>query len=303
MITPQDVSVYYDTEDTFGDGGSAGTPVFSWIGIIDDVMNSYGNSMLECRGIGGIDVNALAVGMKDPEITLKWIVQKKRSVATAFDPATFFAYAKSFPTGLALGYEATFGASHFSLWYKGMQMDSLEVEFTVDSFIKASSKFVGQDITSANAVIGAASRASNPLDLANSYSLPLTGFDAEVFVNAAGAGDSPIANLKRASFYIKNNLTRIPVVRTDYATLLKYILKSRRELGGELTVYVEDKTQIDYLLNATPLDIRIDLEKSGNTPYFDFTGAKIDMGNLTTRLNEIPCEISLPFTATGISVG
>jgi len=257
----------------------------------------------ECRGIGSIDANAFADGLQSPEISLKWIVQRKRTVATAFNPVTLLAYAKTFPTyGLGIGWEATYGSSYMSLWYKGMMMDSLDIDFTIDSFIIATAKFVGHSIVDTAALIAATSRASNPISIANSYALPLTGQDAEVFYNAAGGADTALTNVKRVHLTINNHLARVPVIQTSNAQYLKYILKTRRELMGEIELYVEDKDEYANLLDATNLDIRIDLQKSDNTPYFDFTGAKLDRGSLTTRLNEIPCYVTLPFRATGITI-
>lgn len=304
VVCPEHVVVYYDAEDSYADGGSAGSPAFEWIGIIQDVPQTYEAARRECRGIGSIDVNAIANGLQSPEINLKWIVQRKRSVATAFDPKTFMDYVDTFPTyGLGIGWEATYGSSYASFWYKGMHIDKLEVDFTIDSFIIASAKLVGQQVVDAATLIAAASRASNPLNLANSYALPLTGNDAEVFLNAAGSGDSALTNVKRVHFSIANNLKRVPVIQTSNADLLKYIIKQRRELTGEIEVYFEDKTEYAYCLDATALDIRIDLQKTDNTPYFDFTGCKLDRSRITTRINEIPCYVTLPFVATGLSVG
>lgn len=304
VISPQDIAVYYDVEDTYADGGSAGSPDFAWIGIIQEATQIYENMKRECRGIGSVDPNAFASGMDSPEITLKWIIQRKRTVATAFDPKTFLDYAVTFPTGIGIEWLATYGAtpSYVSLWYKGMQIDSLDVEFDIEGFQIATAKLVGYSPTSGTSGVGN-SYASNPINLANSYALPLTGFDAEVFINAAGGADSAIDTLKRIKFSIKNNLRRIPVIQTSNSDKLKYILKSRRELTGEVTVYVEDKSQYDWLLNDTNLDIRIDLQKTDNTPYFNFTNCKLDRGSIMTRLNEIPCECTLPWKATGISVG
>jgi len=241
--------------------------------------------------------------MKAPDINLKWIVQQYES--GTFDPKTFMDYVDTFPTyGLGIGWEATYNAStYLTYWYKGCLIDRLDVDFTVDSFIIATAKLMAKSVTSSASLITAASRASNPIDLTNSECLPLTGHDAEVFVNAAGSGDSTIATVKRVHFSIQNNLKRIPVIQTSNPELLKYMVKSQRKLEGELELYVENKTQYDYLLNATALDIRIDLHKTDNSPYFDFTGCKIDLGSFTTRINEVPCFITLPFKATGLTVG
>lgn len=309
VLAPSDVSVLYDTENVYGDGAytnggcSPDYPDFKWIGIIEDVTQPYSNALRECRGIGSVDLMALAKSMKNPEVSLKWIIQRKRIVATTFNPLTFMDYAVTPPIGLALGYEATYGSNYLSLWYKGLMMDSLEVGFDIDDFQHATAKFVGQDLVVDSALITADSRASNPLDQVNGYALPLTGFDAEVFMNAAGVADVPLANVKKVHFYIKNNYVRIPVVRTSNEDLLKYVLRGKRELGGEITVYVETKSELDFLTESTLLDIRIDLQKTDNTPYFNFTNAKLDLGSLSTRLNEVPCELTLPFKATSIATG
>ena len=304
VVTPQSVQVYYDVEDSYADGGSAGSPDFAWVGIIQDAPQSFTNNKRQCRGIGSVDVNSLADGLQSPEITLKWIVQRKRTVATAFNPATLLAYANTFPTyGLGIEWLTTYGAtpSYVSLWYKGMLMDSLDVEFSIDSFITATAKFIGHSIVDGTEGVGN-SYATNPINLANSYALPLTGYDAEVFYNAAGGADTALTKVKSVRFSIKNKLRRIPVIQTSNSTYLKYIEKGQRELTGEIVCYMEDKTEYAHLLDATALDIRIDLQKTDNTPYFNFTGCKLDTGSISTNLTTVPCEVTLPFVATGITI-
>ena len=304
VLTPQDCQVYYDTEDSYADGGSAGSPAFAWIGIIQDAIQSFTNNKRECRGIGSIDVNALADGLQSPELTVKWIVQRKRTVATAFNPLTLLAYVNTFPT-YGLGIEAlyTVGATptYVSYWYKGMMMDALDIDFSIDSFIIATAKFVGHSIVDGTAGVGG-SYAASPLNLANSYALPLTGYDAEVFYNAAGGSDVALTKVKNVKLSIKNDLKRIPVIQTTASTNLKYIEKGRRQLSVELTLYAEDKTEYANLLDATALDIRVDLNKTDNTPYFNFTGCKPTIGTMNTRITEVPCEVNVSYTATGITI-
>lgn len=305
MISPQDVSVYFDIESSYGDGGSGGSPTFNWIGIIQDVTQGFTNNKLECRGIGSVDPNSFSNGLQSPEITIKYAIQRYNSDnVDAFDPAAFLSYAKTFPTGLGIGWEATYGSSpsYVSMWYKGMEIDSLEIDFNIDSFIIATVKLVGKQVVDAATLISAASREANPIDVSVNQSLPLTGYDAEVFYNAAGGGDTAITNVKSVKLSVKNNIRRIPAIQTSNAQYLKYIRKSKRELTGEIVAFMEDKTQLADLLDATNLDIRIDLQKSDNRPYLDFTGCKIDAGNVSTRINELPCLVTLPFKSTGITI-
>jgi len=303
VIAPEHIGVQYDVETAYADGGSGGSPDFAWIGIIQDAAQAFENMKRECRGIGSVDPNAFADGLQSPEITIKWVIQRKRTVATAFNPATLLAYAETFPsTGLGIEWLATYGStSYVSLWYKGMMIDTLDIDFSIDSFIIATAKFVGHSIVDGTASVGN-SYASNPISLANNYALPLTGYDAEVFMNAAGGADVALTEVKSVHLSVRNNLKRIPVIQTSNSTNLKYILKGRRELTGEIVCYIEDKTEYAHLLDATDLDIRVDLHKSDNVPYFNFTNAKLDRGSLTTRITEIPCEVTLPFRATALAV-
>lgn len=304
VIDPSCAQAYYDVETGFGDGGSGGSPDFAWIGIIQDVSNLSSYSKQTCRGIGSVDISAIRTGMKKPELTLKWIVQKKRTVATAFDPATLLGYAETFPaTGLGLEVLYTYGAtpSYVSLWFKGMMFDSLVLDWSIDSFVTATGKFVGQDLVTGVAGVGN-SYAANPLDITNSYAAPLTGYDTEVFFDVDGAGDVSQANIRRVRFEIQNSLARRPVIQATTPEKIKYLIKGARELRGEITIYLESRTAFDYVLGNNSLDIMLDLEKGGNTPRFDFTGCKIDDSVLSTRLREVPCEVTLPFTATALTV-
>jgi hypothetical protein len=306
VLAPENSQVRYGVENTYGDGdyssGCGGhNPAFHWIGIIEDVTSNYDNSLRECRGIGSIDISALATGMRNPEVSIKWIVQRKRG--STFVPLTFMNYAVTPPVGITIGQEATFGSSYLSLWYKGMMMDSLDVDFSIDDFIRATAKLVGRDVTVDNDLITADSRDTYAPDPVNSYYLPLTGQDAEVFLNSAGATDGDEAGVKKVHFYIKNNYVRIPVVRTTDSDLLAYILRGKRELGGELTIYVESFYELNRLKESTLMDLRINLQKTDDSPYFDFTNVKLDTGQLSTKVNEVPCELQIPFKAGAISTG
>jgi len=306
VIEPQHAQVYYDDEDTYGDGGSAGDPDWKWIGIIQDIANLNSYSKMGSRGVGSVDINAIRAGMKKPELTLKWIVQRERTVATVFDPTTFLAYAETFPTkGLGIEVLYTYGAtpSYVSLWYKGMLFNKLSLEWSIDSFVMATAQFYGQNLVTGVAKAGTSpTYASNPLNIVSSYALPLTGFDTEVFFDVDAGGDASQTNIKRVRIDILNKLQRRPVIQATNPELLKYIIRGQRELNGELTIYFENRTAFDYILGNNSLDIMIDLQKTDNGPRFDFTGCKLDDSILSTRITEFPCEVTLPFKATALSI-
>jgi len=307
VVGSENVKVYFDTEDTYGDGGSAGLPDFSWLGIVQEPAQAMDNNLSECRGIGDIDINSLRPGMVAPDLDIKYIIQKYKAGGCAYgdwDPATFLKYATTFPTGLGLEWLASFGATPtiISLWYKGFLVDSLEIDFTADSFVTASVKLLGQNIAVGTAAVGN-SYEDNPLDLANSNCLPLTGFDAEVFMNATGAVDVPLTNVKSVKLSVKNHLARIPVIRSATPTLLKYIQRTKRELTGEIVVFMESSSEYKDLVDMTDLDIRVDLDSTQDRPYFDFSHCTLDKGSIGTRINEFPCDVVLPFKAVSLTIG
>jgi hypothetical protein len=303
VIDPSTAQVYYDDEDSYGDGGSAGSPNFKWVGMIQECPSLSSYSKMGARGIGSVDLTAIRTGMKKPELNLKWIVQRKRTVATAFNPVTLLAYAHTFPT-YGLGFEVlyTYGASpsYVSMWYKGGLLNRLTLDWNVDGWVIANAQVYTQDLVTGTAGVGN-SYESSPLDLTNSYALPLTGFDTEVFLDVDGGGDTS-TEVKRVHFEIDNKLTRLPVIQASNPEKLKYMARGARTLEGELSIYFANKTAFDYVLSNNSLDIMIDLNKTDNTPRFDFTGCKIDDSLLSTRITEFPCEISLPFKATALSV-
>jgi len=302
VIGPEHAQAYYDNEDTYGDGGSAGSPDFSWIGMIQECPSLSSYSKMGARGIGSVDLTAIRTGMKKPELNLKWIVQRERTVSTAFDPITFLAYAHTFPTyGLGLEVLYTYGTSpsYVSLWYKGVLVNKLTLDWSIDSFIIASAQLYCQNLVTGVAGVGN-SYASDPLNLTNSYALPLTGFDSEVFLDVDAGGDTT-TEVKRVHFEIDNKLTRLPVIQAANPELLKYMAKGARTLEGEITIYFASRTAFDYVLGNNSLDIMIDLHKTDHS-RFDFTGCKIDDSVLSTRVTEFPCEVTLPFKATALSI-
>jgi len=306
VIEPRHAQVYWDDEDSYGDGGSAGDPDWKWIGIIQDISNLSSYSKMGARGVGSVDLSAIRTGMKKPELTLKWIVQRKRTVATTFNPLTFLAYGHTFPTyGVGIEVLYTYGAtpSYVSLWYKGMHFNKLSLDWMIDGFVTATAQFYGQDLVTGVAKAGTSpTYESNPLDLTNSYALPLTGFDTEVWFDVDAGGDTSQSNIKRVSFSIENKLTRRPVIQASNPEKIKYLVKGARDLKGEITIYFENRTAFDYIIGNNALDIMFDLNKTDNTPRFDFTGCKLDDSILSTRITEFPCEVTLPFTATALAV-
>ena len=302
VIGPENAQAYYDDEDTYGDGGSAGSPDFKWIGMVQECPSLSSYSKMPSRGIGSVDINAIRAGMKKPELNLKWIVQRKRTVATAFNPAVFLKLAHTFPTK-GLGFEVLYTydtSSYVSVWYKGCLLNKLTLDWTIDSFVIASAQIYSQNTATGVAGVGN-SYASDPLNLTNSYALPLTGFDTEVFLDVDAGGDST-TEVRRVHFEIDNKLTRLPVIQASNPELLKYMAKGARTLEGELTVYFASKTAFDYVLGNNAIDIMIDLNKTDNSPRFDFTGCRIDDSILSTRISEFPCEVTLPFKATALAV-
>jgi len=264
-------------------------------------LTSY--SKIGARGIGSVDLTSIRTGMKKPELNLKWIVQRKRSVATAFNPASLLALVHTFPT-YGLGFEVlyTYGAtpSYVSLWYKGCLLNKLTLDWNIDSWIIANAQIYSQNITTGVAGVGN-SYASDPLNLTNSYALPLIGFDSEVWLDVDAGGDTS-TEVKRVHIEIDNKLSRLPVIQASNPELLKYMARGARTLEGEITVYFASKTAFDYVLGNNAIDIMIDLNKTDNSPRFDFTGCKIDDGVLSTRITEFPCEVALPFKATALSI-
>jgi len=305
IVGPRHAQVYYDDEDSYGDGGSGGDPDWKWIGMIQDSASLTSYSKMAARGLGSVDASAIRAGMKKPELNLKWIVQKKRTVAVAFDPKVFLKYAHTFPTyGVGIEVLYTYATStYYSLWFKGMLFNKLSLEWTIDGWVTASAQFYGQNMVPSDAQSGTSpTYESNPLNLANSYAVPLTGFDTEVFFDVDAGGDASAADIKRVKIDIDNKLVRRPAIQASNPELLKYMARGARELSGEMTIYFSNHTYYDYVLGNNKLDIMFDLEKVGNTPRFDFTGCKFDDAVLSTRITEFPCEITLPFTATALAV-
>jgi len=182
-----------------------------------------------------------------------------------------------------------------------MVFDSLVLDWSIDSFVTASAKLVGSSVTTGTAGVGG-SYASNPLNLTNSYALPLTGFDTEIFFNVDAGGATTQTNIRKVHFEIQNKMKRLPVIQASNADLVKYLVKGLRELKGEITIYFENRTAFDYIIGDNSLTIRADLHKTDNAPYIEFTGCKFDEGVLATKINETPCEVALPFTATGLTI-
>jgi len=283
VIAPEHVLLQYDVETAYGTTPT--NPTMNWIGIVQDVTPGLDMSKLKAGGIGSADIAYIRNGLRKPEMTIKYIPQN----------ITFMDYARSIPIGLTLEYLAEYGAtpSYVSLVHKGMLIDSMEVVLPKEDWDVVTLRLIGQNVTYGTAAITGETAASDPA------TAPYSWFDAEIEMDVNG-GLSEILVFGTSKFYIRNHLRPIPVIRATNPTLLKYLQRSQRELGGEIQAYFEDKTHLDEVLASTDFAIRFTL--TGSTPFYDFTGCYWDRHTLTTRIKEIPCYVNLAFTATGVDI-
>jgi len=208
---------------------------------------------------------------------------------------TFMDYARSIPIGLTVEYLAEYGAtpSYVSMVHKGMLIDSMEVVIPKEDWDIVTLRLIGQTVTHGTTAISNETAASDPA------TAPYSWFGATVQIDVNG-GMVEVDEIGTCKFYIRNHLRPIPVIRSTSATLLKYLQRSQRELGGEVQVYFEDKTRIDEVLASTDFEMRFIL--ASTTPFYEFTGCYWDRHTLTTRIKEVPCYINLAFTATAVGI-
>jgi len=283
IIAPEHILTQYDVETAYGTTPT--NPTMNWIGIIQDVEPALDMSKLKVGGIGSADIAYIRDGMRKPAITIKYIPQN----------ITFMDYVRAIPVGLSIEYLATYGTtpSYVSALHKGCLIDSIEFSSPKEDWDVVTARLIGQNVTYGSTLISGETAATDP------GTNPYSWFDSTVEIDVNG-GLVEVTNFGSWKFYIRNRLRPIPVVRATNPTLLKYLQRGQRELGGEVQAYFEDKTRLDEVLASTDFALRFTL--TSTTPFYDFTGCYWDRHTLTTRVKEIPCYVNLAFTATGVDI-
>ena len=238
--------VYYVVESTYGQTPS--NPAM--IGVnAENVEPSLSPSLIQVRGVGSRDLAALKRGLLKPTLKVSHILPSDAPIGFIQHVQTLNSLSIQ-----VLYYKGLFASATdiVSLLYKGMRIDKLTVECSIEDFVKASVELMGQDVEVGTGKIAGATYA----DYAGAVAY------TESFVQRGAADGSNLAALTRVSdwkFTIENNLKPVPVIRQSNAHLLKYLPARHRELTGELTFEFEDKGEFEDVINDAEFSLKFGL--------------------------------------------
>jgi len=263
--------VYYVMESTYGQTPSNPTMLGVNAENIDAGINP---SLIEVRGVGSRDLAALKRGLRKPTLKISHILPSDAPIGFIQHVQTLNSLSVQ-----VLWYKGLFASATdiISLLYKGMRIDKLTVECSIEELVKATVELVGQDVAVGTGKISGATYA----DYAGAVAY------TESFVQRGAADGSNLAALERITdwkFSIENNLKPVPVIRSSNAHLLKYLPPRQRELTGEITFEFEDKNELDDVINDAEFSLKFGL---GGSNYALFKYCKWDNVTAPTKVEDL----------------
>jgi hypothetical protein len=231
-------------------------------------------SLIEVRGVGSRDLAALKRGLRKPTLKISHILPSDAPIGFIQHVQTLNSLSVQ-----VLWYKGLFSSATdvISLLYKGMRIDKLTVECSIEELVKATVELVGQDVAVGTSKISGATYA----DYAGAVAY------TESFVQRGAADGSNLANVERVTdwkFSIENNLKPVPVIRSTNAHLLKYLPPRQRELTGEITFEFEDKNEFDDVVNDAEFSLKFGL---GSSNYALFKYCKWENVTVPTKIEDL----------------
>ena len=238
--------VYFVQETTYGQ--TPANPTMLGINA-ENVDAGLDPSLIEVRGIGSRDLAALKRGLRKPTLKISHILPSEA-------PIGFIQHAQTLNSlsVQVLWYKGLFASATdiISLLYKGMRIDKLTVECSIEDYVKATVELIGQDVATSTSKISGATYSD--------YAGAVTYADSFV---QRGAGDgSSLTDVTRVTdwkFTIENNLKPVPVIRSTSGYLLRYLPARHRNLSGELTFEFEDKSEFEDVINDAEFSLKFGL--------------------------------------------
>jgi hypothetical protein len=246
-------------------------------------------SLIEVRGIGSRDLAALKRGLRKPTLKISHIPPSDAPINFIQHTTTLNSLSIQ-----VLWYKGLFASATdiISLLYKGMRIDKLTVECSIEDFVKATVELVGQDVAVGTGKISGATYADYAGAVAHT----------ESFVQRGAADGSNLVAVERVTdwkFSIENNLKPVPVIRTTTPYLLKYLPPRHRELTGEITFEFEDKSECEDVINDSEFSLKFGLDGSN---YALFKYCKWDNVTVPTKIEDL-VSLKAKFVARDVVIG
>jgi len=277
-----EAKIYYVQESTYGQTPT--NPSMLGIATASDVEPGLDPGLVKVRGIGSRDLKTIRRGLRHVDLRVAYALPSDA-------PINFLQYITTlYSMSLEVFYEKASGI--IDLLHKGVRMDKVTVECSIEDIVKATADLIGQDLTVGTAKITGANYAD--------YSGAVPYHESYVQRGAGdGSGLTAVERVTDWKFSIENNLKRVPVIRSTSGHLLKYLQERHRVLSGEVTFEFESKQEYDDVINDTELSLKFGL---GGANYALFKYCKWEKVGSPTKIEDL-VSLKVPFVARDIVIG
>jgi len=275
-----EAKIYYVVETNYGV-----TPTNpSMLGIpAENVDPAVDPGLLRIRGIGSRDLQVLKRGLRQIDLKVSYPLPSSA-------PINFLQYITTLNSmSVEVFYEKASGI--IDLLHKGVRMDKVTVECSIEDIVKATADLVGQDLAVGTAKISGASYTD--------YGGAVPFSDSYVQRGAAdGSGLADVLRVTDWKFNIENNFKRVPVIRSTSGHLLKYLQERHRVLTGELTFEFESKAEYDDVIADSEFSLKMGL---GGTNSALFKYCKWEKVGSPTKIEDL-VSLKAPFVARDVVI-
>jgi hypothetical protein len=231
--------------------------------------------LIKVRGTGSRDLQSLKKG-------LRRVLLKIPDCLSSESPISLIQHAQTLSSlsVQVLYYKGLWASATdiISFIYKGMRIDKVTVQCSLEDIIKANVEMIGQDLLIGTAKIAGATYG----DYAGAVAFN------EVSVSRGVAdGTSQVENTRVTDWKwtLENNLKPVPVIRSgSSAYLLKYLRERHRNLYGEVTFEFETDDEFDDVINDGEFSLKFGLGPS-NSALFKY--CKWDEVTTPTRMEDL----------------
>jgi len=277
-----EAKIYYVQESTYGQTPT--NPSMLGIATASDVEPGLDPGLVKVRGIGSRDLKTIRRGLRHVDLRVAYALPSDA-------PINFLQYITTlYSMSLEVFYEKASGI--IDLLHKGVRMDKVTVECSIEDIVKATADLIGQDLTVGTAKITGANYAD--------YSGAVPYHESYVQRGAGdGSGLTAVERVTDWKFSIENNLKRVPVIRSTSGHLLKYLQERHRVLSGEVTFEFESKQEYDDVISDTEFSLKFGL---GGANYALFKYCKWEKVGSPTKIEDL-VSLKAPFVARDIVIG
>jgi len=276
-----EAKIYYVQESTYG--VTPTNPSMLGIATASDVEPGLDPGLVKVRGIGSRDLKTVRRGLRQVDLRVAYAIPSDA-------PINFLQYVTTlYSMSVEVFYEKAAGI--IDLLHKGVRMDKVTVECSIEDIVKATADLIGQDLAVGTAKITGATYADYTGAVPFHESFVQRG-------DASGGGLTAVERCTDWKFTVENNLKRVPVIRSTSGYLLKYLQERHRIISGEVTFEFESKGEYDDVINDSEFSLKFGLGGS-NSALFKYV--KWEKVGSPTKIEDL-VSLKAPFVARDVVI-